>query len=81
MIVMWFSRRREFRADRGGAALASRDKMVGALQALKRVHEPQGLPASMAAFGISAGRLGRFGNLFMSHPPLEVRIKALQESA
>jgi heat shock protein HtpX len=80
-IVAWFSRRREFRADRGGAVLASRDKMVGALRALQRVHEPQGLPPSMAAFGISTGRLGRFGKLFMSHPPLELRIRALQESA
>lgn len=81
MIVAWFSRQREFRADRGGATLASSGKMIGALQALQRVHEPQGLPASMAAFGISAGRLGGLQKLFMSHPPLEVRIKALQESA
>jgi heat shock protein HtpX len=78
MIVAWFSRQREFRADKGGATLASRGKMIGALQALQRVHEPQGLPASMAAFGISDKRFGRFGSLFMSHPPLEVRIQALQ---
>ena len=81
MIVAWFSRRREFRADQGGATLASRGKMIGALQALQRVHEPQGLPTQMAAFGISTKRLGRFGPLFMSHPPLEVRIQALQQSA
>jgi heat shock protein HtpX len=80
-IVAWFSRRREFRADQGGADLASRGQMIGALQALQRVHEPQGLPASMAAFGISPGRLGGFGRMFMSHPPLELRIKALQEAA
>jgi heat shock protein HtpX len=78
-IVAWFSRRREFRADKGGADLASRGKMIGALQALQRVHQPQGLPASMSAFGISAGRLGGLQKLFMSHPPLELRIKALQE--
>ena len=81
MIVMWFSRRREFRADAGGARLAGRERMVGALRALQRVQQPAGLPQSMAAFGISAGAMGRFGQLFMSHPPLELRIKALQESA
>jgi heat shock protein HtpX len=79
VIVAWFSRRREYRADKGGAALAGRGKMIGALHALQRVHEPQGLPASMSAFGISAGRLGGLQKLFMSHPPLELRIKALQE--
>jgi heat shock protein HtpX len=80
-IVFWFSRRREFRADAGGAKLAGRNKMIGALNALQRVQQPQGLPESMAAFGTSPGRAGRFGKLFMSHPPLEARIRALQESA
>ncbi len=80
MIVAWFSRRREFRADSGGARLAGRGKMIGALEALRRAHEPSSLPASMQAFGISGG-LGRFGRLFMTHPPLEQRIAALHEGA
>ena len=78
-IVMWFSRRREFRADAGGARLAGRQKMIGALHALQRVQQPQGLPESMAAFGISAGARQGLRQLFMSHPPLETRIRALQE--
>jgi heat shock protein HtpX len=76
MIVAWFSRRREFRADRGGAELAGTGKMIGALQSLRRAHEPSALPRSMQAFGISSG-VGRFGKYFMSHPPLEERIAAL----
>lgn len=75
MIVMWFSRYREFRADAGGASLAGRQKMIGALQALQRAHEPQPLPGEFAAFGINSGGMSR---LFMSHPPLEERIAALQ---
>lgn len=75
MIVMWFSRRREFRADAGGANLAGRNKMIGALRALQRAHEPEPLPGEMAAFGIHGGG---FSRLFMSHPPLEERIAALQ---
>jgi heat shock protein HtpX len=79
-IVMWFSRQREFRADAGGAKLAGRQQMIDALRALQRVHEPQGLPSEQfAAFGI-AGGLGRFGKLFMSHPPLEERIAALEQA-
>jgi len=78
IIVMWFSRRREFRADAGGARLASREKMVGALRALQRNQEPQDLPGEFAAFGIS-GRFTRgLGRLFLSHPPLEERIAALE---
>lgn len=80
MIVAWFSRRREFRADRGGARLAGSGKMIGALEALRRTHEPSALPGSMQAFGIS-GSPGRFGRLFMSHPPLADRIAALQGQA
>jgi heat shock protein HtpX len=77
MIVMWFSRYREFHADSGGARLAGRDKMIGALQALQRQHEPQDLPSGeFAAFGIS----GKIGSLFSSHPPLESRIAALQQA-
>jgi heat shock protein HtpX len=78
MIVMWFSRRREFRADAGGASLAGRGKMIGALQALQRAHEPQDLPGEFAAFGISGGLKAGLGRLFLSHPPLEERIAALQ---
>lgn len=75
MLVMWFSRYREFRADAGGANLAGREKMIAALQALQRAHEPEALPGQLAAFGINGGRTM---NLFMSHPPLEDRIAALQ---
>ena len=78
MIVMWFSRQREFRADAGGAALAGRQKMIGALQALQRANEPQDLPGEFAAFGISGGIGSGVKKLFMSHPPLEERILALR---
>ena len=80
MIVMWFSRHREFRADSGGASLAGRGKMIGALQALQRVHEPADLPGELAAFGISGGLGAGVKKLFMSHPPLEERIAALRAS-
>jgi len=77
MIVMWFSRRREFRADRGGASLAGRGKMIAALQRLGGARTAP-LPDQMAAFGIS-GTLGRgLKRLFMTHPPLEERIAALK---
>jgi heat shock protein HtpX len=76
IIVMWFSRQREFRADRGGANLAGRQSMIAALERLQRVHsEP--LPERMAAFGISGGKSGLM-RLFMTHPPLEERIAALK---
>ncbi|MGI9320331.1 MAG: protease HtpX [Thiogranum sp.] len=78
MIVMWFSRHREFRADNGGASLAGRSKMIGALQALQRAHEPKDLPGEFAAFGISGGLGAGVKKLFMSHPPLEQRIAALR---
>jgi heat shock protein HtpX len=83
MIVMWFSRRREFRADRAGAYLASRPAMIGALEALKRGHEQsQGLPDAMRAFGIrGAGQVSGLKRLFLSHPPLEERIATLQAEA
>ncbi|MCR4346985.1 MAG: protease HtpX [Sulfuricaulis sp.] len=80
MIVMWFSRQREFRADRGGAKLAGREKMIAALQRLKTMHEPAQLPEQLAAFGISSGQVGGWKRLFMSHPPLDERIAALQQS-
>ena len=78
MIVMWFSRWREFRADRGGAQLAGTGNMIAALEELKRVHEP--LPAAqLAAFGIAGGDVARgIQRLFMSHPPLDERIAALR---
>jgi heat shock protein HtpX len=78
MITMWFSRHREFRADAGGASLASRGKMIGALQALQRAHAPKDLPGEFAAFGISGGLGAGVKKLFMSHPPLEQRIAALR---
>lgn len=75
MIVMWFSRYREYHADAGGADLTSNRQMANALRALQRNAEPQDLPAGeMAAFGIS----GKIGSLFSSHPPLEERIAALE---
>jgi len=77
MIVMWFSRRREFRADAGGARLAGRENMIGALERLKAgSQEP--LPQQMAAFGISGG--GGLMRLFASHPPLDERIEALRRA-
>ena len=76
MIVMWFSRYREYKADAGGARLAGRQKMISALKALQRVHEPRDLPGELAAFGINGGGMSK---LFMSHPPLEKRIAALQK--
>lgn len=78
MLVMWFSRRREFRADAGGARLAGREKMVAALQRLKAEYEPSHLPDSMAAFGIKGGRGGGLMALFRSHPPLDERIARLR---
>ena len=78
VIVMWFSRKREFRADAAGALLASPQAMVGALEALKRAHQPEGLPQQMAAFGINAGVPSGIKRFFMSHPPLDERIDALK---
>jgi heat shock protein HtpX len=79
MIVMWFSRRREFRADQGGARAAGTGNMIAALQRLKSATE-QPLPAQMAAFGINGGRPSGFARLFQSHPPLDERIEALQKA-
>ena len=78
IIVAWFSRQREFRADAGGADLAGRSKMIAALERLKLNHEQTQLPAQMSAFGISGG--GGFMRLLMSHPPLDERIAALREA-
>jgi heat shock protein HtpX len=78
MIVMWFSRYREFRADAGGAKLAGRESMIRALQGLERLHQPAALPQAFRAFGISGGPGRGIMRLFMSHPPIEERIAALQ---
>ena len=78
MIVMWFSRHREFHADAGGANLAGKHKMIAALERLKLNHEESALPKSVAAFGISGG--SAFSRLFMTHPPLEERIEALRRA-
>jgi heat shock protein HtpX len=77
MIVSWYSRQREFRADRGGADLAGTGGMIGALEALKR-SQGEPLPPQMQAFGINTGESGGFTRLFMSHPPLDERIAALR---
>ena len=76
MIVMWFSRYREFRADAGGAKLAGTNNMISALQKLKRSQDSPPLPDEMAAMGISGGKIHA---LFTSHPPLDDRILALQK--
>lgn len=80
IIVMWFSRQREFRADAGGARLAGRGKMIAALERLRQGMEPSHLPDQLAAFGIRGRRSG-LTQLFMSHPPLEERIAALKAGA
>ncbi|KKN38341.1 hypothetical protein LCGC14_0754520, partial [marine sediment metagenome] len=76
-IVMWFSRQREFRADAGAASLVGAPKMIAALQRLGGTStEP--LPDQLNALGISGGKGGGLSALFMTHPPLEERIKALK---
>jgi heat shock protein HtpX len=77
MIVSWYSRRREFRADRGGADLAGKGSMIAALEVLKR-SQGEPMPPQMQAFGINTGSGSGFMRLFMSHPPLDERIAALQ---
>ena len=77
IIVMWFSRQREFRADRGGARLAGRGAMIAALERLSAQH-PAPLPDKMAAFGIAGGGASGLKRLFMTHPPLAERIAALK---
>jgi heat shock protein HtpX len=80
MIVMWFSRQREFRADAGGADLAGRRNMINALKRLGNLH-PQPLPDKMAAFGIAGGGGSSFKRLFMTHPPIEERVAALEAAS
>jgi heat shock protein HtpX len=80
MIVSWYSRQREFRADRGGANLAGTGSMIAALEALKHSHG-ESMPPQMQAFGINTGSTSGFMRLFMSHPPIDERIAALRASA
>ena len=79
IVVCWFSRQREFRADAGGASLAGRMKMIAALERLRR-GQTAPLPAEIAAFGISGNMLGGLAHLFATHPPLSERIEALQQA-
>ena len=79
VIALWFSRRREFRADEGGARLAGKQNMINALKKLQQVQAPQDLPGEFAAFGISGSR-SSISQLFLSHPPLEQRIETLQRA-
>lgn len=78
IIVMWFSRKREYTADKGAAYLTGKEKMVSALKRLQAHHEPSHLPDQVAAFGIRP-KEGGMAALFRSHPPLEDRIAALQK--
>lgn len=83
MIVFWFSRRREFRADHAGATLTDRQSMIKALQRLQaevRAQVPNQMPDTLTAFGITPGFGKRVSRAFMTHPPLEERIAALQNS-
>ena len=80
IIVMWFSRQREFRADRGGARLAGRQKMIAALRRLQLKHGASTLPENITSFGISGPIGSGLKRLFMTHPPLEERIEALQRA-
>ena len=82
MIVMWFSRWREFRADHAGATLANRQDMISALQRLKGPQAANDLPGEMTAFGISSSaKKSSLMELFSSHPPLDKRIQALKDAA
>jgi len=81
IIASWFSRRREFRADAGGAQLAGKQKMINALRRLQQAHEePADMPGELRAFGINGGFKHGLAKLLMSHPPLEQRIAVLQNS-
>jgi heat shock protein HtpX len=80
VVVAWFSRQREFRADHGGATLAGREKMIAALERLQAAQIPAQLPERVAAFGISGNGRGSWLRYFTSHPPLEARIAALRNA-
>ncbi len=81
VIVMWFSRRREFRADAGGAQLAGRERMIAALERLQQAQQPEPMPEALAAFAIAGGTPSGLRRLLMSHPPLEERIARLRAGA
>lgn len=81
IIVMYFSRQREFRADAGGASLAGREKMIAALERLKVASGESQLPDQLVAFGISGRVREGLGNLFRTHPRLDDRIHALRNAA
>ena len=83
MVVAWFSRKREFRADAGGAKYAGKDKMIAALQALSRAHPIEDKTTKQTAFSAMkiSGRGSRLAFLFATHPPLQERIKRLQFQA
>jgi heat shock protein HtpX len=78
IIVMWFSRQREFRADAGAAKLSSSKKMIAALERLQAEHTPSSLPRQMAASGISGNGMSGLKKLFATHPGLDERIAALK---
>lgn len=80
VVVMWFSRQREFRADAGGARLAGKPKMIAALERLGQTYGASTLPSAVRAFGISGGIAHGLQGLFMSHPPLAERIQRLRET-
>ena len=81
IVVMWFSRQREYRADFGGGQLAGKQKMIAALQRLKTQYETSALPKSIAALGISGEQGMGLKELFSTHPSLDDRIARLQQSA
>ena len=80
LIVFWFSRQREFRADSGGAQLAGRERMIGALERLRPSYGREALPDQLAAFGISGGTRRGLARLFTTHPPIEERIARLRSA-
>ncbi len=80
IVVAWFSRRREFRADEGGAYLSGRENMIAALERLGQPTADTQLPDQLEAMGISGAQPSGFRQLFMSHPPLSVRIEALRKA-
>ena len=79
IVVMWFSRQREYRADFGGGELAGNQKMIAALKRLKAQYEPSALPKSIAALGISGEQGTGLKELFSTHPSLDDRIARLQQ--
>jgi heat shock protein HtpX len=81
IVVMWFSRQREYRADLGGGQLAGKQKMIAALQRLKAQYESSALPKSIAAFGISGEQGIGLKELFSTHPSLDDRINRLKQNS